>query len=216
MHKNAPFCTDACNTPVYYTPVSVHPKKRGGWKPSRMTPLLKRGFGPPLIRYVFHPAQVPLLCFSCTKIQDGADQKLFWRGPKELRESAFSGTFSSPIRFAPPHITAQFFFRGDKAININTMGGTVSRTNRNYPWDKRDPSLGQTGTRPCDKPAVFLFTSTAKIAILSRSSLGRVPVCPWNDCPARAVRKCLCLLCLLFFFRHQKNPDNPYPLNSGG
>ena len=25
MHKNAPFCTDACNTPVYYTPVSVHP-----------------------------------------------------------------------------------------------------------------------------------------------------------------------------------------------
>ena len=25
MHKNAPLCTDACNTPVYYTPVSVHP-----------------------------------------------------------------------------------------------------------------------------------------------------------------------------------------------
>ena len=25
MHKNVPFCTDACNTPVYYTPVSVHP-----------------------------------------------------------------------------------------------------------------------------------------------------------------------------------------------
>ena len=24
MHKNAPFCTDACNTPVYKTPVSVH------------------------------------------------------------------------------------------------------------------------------------------------------------------------------------------------
>ena len=25
MHKNTPFCTDACNTPVHYTPVSVHP-----------------------------------------------------------------------------------------------------------------------------------------------------------------------------------------------
>ena len=25
MHKNAPFCTDTCNTPVYYTPVSAHP-----------------------------------------------------------------------------------------------------------------------------------------------------------------------------------------------
>ena len=23
MHKNASLCTDACNTPVYYTPVSV-------------------------------------------------------------------------------------------------------------------------------------------------------------------------------------------------
>ena len=25
MHRNAPLCTDACNTPVYYTPFSVHP-----------------------------------------------------------------------------------------------------------------------------------------------------------------------------------------------
>ena len=25
MHKNPPFCTEACNTLVYYTPVSVHP-----------------------------------------------------------------------------------------------------------------------------------------------------------------------------------------------
>ena len=29
MHKKAPFCTDACNTPVYYTPVSVHPTCTG-------------------------------------------------------------------------------------------------------------------------------------------------------------------------------------------
>ena len=30
QHENAPLCADACNTPVYYTPVSVrhhlHPK----------------------------------------------------------------------------------------------------------------------------------------------------------------------------------------------
>ena len=26
LRKNAPFCTDACNIPVYYTPISVHPK----------------------------------------------------------------------------------------------------------------------------------------------------------------------------------------------
>ena len=49
------------------------------------TPPKKRGFGPPLVRYVFHPPQVSVLCFSCTRIHDRADQKLFWRGPKELR-----------------------------------------------------------------------------------------------------------------------------------
>ena len=30
-------------------------EKRGGWKTSRMTPLPRRGFGHPLVRYVFHP-----------------------------------------------------------------------------------------------------------------------------------------------------------------
>ena len=40
-----------------------------------------------------------------------------------------------------------------KPININILGGTLFGTNR--PWDKWGPSLGQTGTRSCDKPAVF-------------------------------------------------------------
>ena len=39
-----------------------------------------------------------------------------------------------------------------KPININIFGGTVSGTNRNGPWDKWDPSPGQNGTRPWDKP----------------------------------------------------------------
>ena len=60
-------------------------EKRGGWKTSRMTPLPKRGFGPPLVRYVFHLPQVSVLCFSCTKIHN-----------------AFSGTFSSPHAFCTP------------------------------------------------------------------------------------------------------------------
>ena len=29
MHENAPLCADACNTPVYCTPVSVHPNCGG-------------------------------------------------------------------------------------------------------------------------------------------------------------------------------------------
>ena len=84
-------------------------KKRGGWKTSRMTPLPKRGFGPPLVRYVFHPPQVSVLCFSCTEIHDTADQKLFWRGPKIFGRARSLVRFPPPIRFAPPHITAQVF-----------------------------------------------------------------------------------------------------------
>ena len=72
-----------------------------------MTPLPKRGFGPPLLRYVFHPPQVSVLCFSCTKIHDRADQKLFWRGPKIFGRARSLVRFAPPIRFAPPHITAQ-------------------------------------------------------------------------------------------------------------
>ena len=73
-------------------------EKRGGWKTSRMTPLPKRGFGPPLVRYVFHPPQVSVLCFSCTKIHDRADQKLFWRGPKIF------GRARSLVRFPPAKV----------------------------------------------------------------------------------------------------------------
>ena len=79
-------------------------EKGGGWKTSRMTPLPKRGVigRGALVRYVFHPPQASVLCFSCTKIHDRADQKLFWRGPTIIRESAFSGTFSSPHTFCTP------------------------------------------------------------------------------------------------------------------
>ena len=76
--------------------------KRGGWKTSRLTPLPKRGFGPPLVRYVFHPPQVSVLCFSCTKIHDRADQKLFWRGPKIFGRARSLVRFPPPIRFATP------------------------------------------------------------------------------------------------------------------
>ena len=83
-------------------------EKGGGWKTSRMTPLPKGGFGPPLVRYVFHPPQASALCFSCTKIHDRADQKLFWRGPKIFGRAHSLVRFPPPIRFAPLHITAQY------------------------------------------------------------------------------------------------------------
>ena len=85
-------------------------EKRGGWKTSRMTPLPKRGFGAPPRTIRFPPLSgVSALFFSCTKVHDRADQKLFWRGPKIFRRARFLVRFPPPIRFAPPHITAQIW-----------------------------------------------------------------------------------------------------------
>ena len=81
-------------------------KKRGAENLTNDTPP-KRGFWTPLARYVFHPPQVSILCFSCTKIHDRAEQKLFWGGPKLFGRVRSLARFPSPIRFAPPHITAQ-------------------------------------------------------------------------------------------------------------
>ena len=92
------------------------------------------------------------------------------------------------------------FDRTRKIMNINILGGTVSGTNRGCPWDKRNPSLEQIGTRPWDKPAVFcLFTSTVKSPFC--------PVCPWDGwgfvpetiVPQGPSEKCLCVFRLLFF-----------------
>ena len=115
-------------------------EKGEGWKTSRMTPLPKRGFGPPLLRYVFHPPQVSVLCFSCTKIHDRADQKLFWRGPKIFGRARSLVRFPPPpIRFAPPHITAQkgvFFFFFEKAREQNS-GEMFRRHRRKFSPEKR-------------------------------------------------------------------------------
>ena len=50
-----------------------------------------------------------MLCFSCTRIHDKADQKLFffWRGPKIFGGACSLVRSPPPIRFAPPHIMAQ-------------------------------------------------------------------------------------------------------------
>ena len=83
-------------------------EKRGGWKTSRVTPLPKRGSGPPpLARYIFHPSQVSVLCFSCSKIHDRADQMLCWRSPKICGRARSLVRSPPAIRFAPPHVMAQ-------------------------------------------------------------------------------------------------------------
>ena len=71
-------------------------EKRGRWKTSRMTSLPKGGFGHPLVRYVFHPPQVSVLCFLLYKNPRQSRPEALLDGSKHFRESAFSGTFSSP------------------------------------------------------------------------------------------------------------------------
>ena len=46
----------------------------------------------------------PLRCVSCAKNPRLKKTEALWRGPEMFQEGAFSGTSSSPIRFAPPHI----------------------------------------------------------------------------------------------------------------
>ena len=77
-------------------------KKRGGWKTSRMTPLPKRGFGPPLVRYVFHPPQVSVLCFFLCKDPRQSRPEALRRGPKIFGRARSLVRFPPPIRFAPP------------------------------------------------------------------------------------------------------------------
>ena len=81
-------------------------KKRGVENLTNDTPP-KKGFWTPPRTVRFPPPQVSMLCFSCTKIHDRADQKLFWRGPKIFGRAHSLVRFPPPIRFAPPHITAQ-------------------------------------------------------------------------------------------------------------
>ena len=64
-----------------------------------------------------------MLCFSCTKIHDRADQKLFWRGPEIFRRGRSLVRFPPPIRFAPPHITAQFS-KCTPLLFLGEMSGT--------------------------------------------------------------------------------------------
>ena len=79
-------------------------KKRGVENLTNDTPR-KKGFWTPLRTVRFPPpSRVSALSFVC-KIHDRADQKLFWRGSNNFRESAFSGTYSSPHTFCTPPIS---------------------------------------------------------------------------------------------------------------
>ena len=82
-------------------------KKEGGGKPHEGHPSLpKRGLDPP--RTVRFPPRsgVSALFFLYKNPRQSRPEALLEES-KNFRESALFGTFPPPIRFAPPHITAQ-------------------------------------------------------------------------------------------------------------
>ena len=84
----------------------------GGWQKEGLENLTndtppKKGFWTPPSYGTF---STPLNCqCSVFPVQKSTTEQArsSFGGAKNFRESAFSGTFSFPIRFAPPHITAQ-------------------------------------------------------------------------------------------------------------
>ena len=78
--------------------------------------------------------------------------------------------------------------------------GTVPGTNGARSWDKPGPVQGT------NRPVSAEFHG--KIGILSRLSLGWAGVRPWDDCPARAVRKMFMCFVFNWFFRPQIRGTN--------
>ena len=74
-----------------------------------MTPLPKRGFGPPSYGTFSNPPHMSVLCFFLHKNSRQSRPEALFGGIQKLSgERVLWYVFHPPIRFAPPHITAQF------------------------------------------------------------------------------------------------------------
>ena len=77
-------------------------EKRGGWKTSRMTPLPQRGLDRPRTVRFPHPSRVSALFFLYKNPRQSRTEALL-EGSQKFQESAFFGTFSSPLCSPPYH-----------------------------------------------------------------------------------------------------------------
>ena len=82
-------------------------EKGGGWKTSRMTPLPKRAFGPPSYGTFSTPLGCQCSVFPAQKSTTEQTRSSFGRGPEVFGRARSLVRFPPPIRFAPPHSTAQ-------------------------------------------------------------------------------------------------------------
>ena len=147
-------------------------EKGGGRKTSRRTPLPKRGFGPPLVRYVFHPPQASELCFCCTKIHARADQKLFWRGRKIFGRARSLVRFPPPIRFAPPHITAQVV--SQKSSNCKETSSNCKQKSAQTQLEVKSSIVSRKLPTVSQKAASLLFLFSLG-GVLASSGQGKNP-----------------------------------------
>ena len=135
-----------------------------------------------------------------------------WRKRWKCRVLAFYTQKSEVVPASQTERRAETNRARKKPININIFGGTMSGTNRNRPWDKRDPSLGQNGTPSLGQTGLSLLNSTVKSPFC--------PVCPWDGwgfvpgtiVPQGPSENCLCVFCLLVFFAPKRKVHEFHPL----
>ena len=111
------------------------PQKYWGWKTSRLTPLPKRGFGPPSYGTFSTPLRCQCSLFFLYKNPRQSRPEALLEGSKIFRESEFSGTFSSPIFFFlvggfASKIAEQTRCLLESPMNVVTLQFAASRTLR--------------------------------------------------------------------------------------
>ena len=111
-------------------------EKVGERKTSRKTPIPKRGFGHPFLRYVFHPLRGHCSVFPVQKSTSEQARSSFGGPPNFSGGCVLWCGFPTPIRFAPPppHIHWEIKGRFRKRVVLAyprscfRTGGTCERT----------------------------------------------------------------------------------------
>ena len=99
-------------------------KKRGGRKTSRMTPLPKRVLGPPSYGTFSTPLRCQCSVFPVQKSTTEQNRSSFGGVQKFFARVCSLVRFPPPIRFAPPHITAQVNQKNSRRPSIRKTSHT--------------------------------------------------------------------------------------------
>ena len=148
-------------------------KKEGGGKPHEGHPSQKGVLGPPSYGTFSNPPSGVSALFFLYKNPRQSRPEALWRGPKIFWRARSLVRFPPPIRFAPPHITAQLFTKMNlETINFVIIAKTLCiqlKQTRERPqkYHKKNcfrelfcNNFGQDGTEFC---RIFTFPSNYSI-----------------------------------------------------